>query len=481
MNVKKTEIVIRPNNKRVVLRTFDPHSDDRNRRIINSVLSLNQTEVDKELERVFLEFGKRHRNLEDYLMQKFEQVKEYLSTLKSLNNNHKMLIGSYFTMEYSIEAAALFNPSIVKHPDQSKLSEGSERFVLSLRATGEGHISSITFRTGVIDKKMNIKLDDISHFVTLPTVKPSSVYNKLVFKNKQYAAMLKSDFTRSIISDLNENFTIEELKRVIDNKLNTTAEINDLESESVNHMMALVNSSYECIFSNDMEMSERLLFPYSPDESNGIEDARFVTFTDDNGNLTYYATYTAYDGKNILPKLLETADFLNFKISTLSGNEIMNKGMALFPRKVNGKYAMLGRQDAESNFIMFSDNLYFWDSKKLILEPNFTWELLQIGNCGSPIETDKGWLVLTHGVGPIRKYSIGAFLLDLNDPTKVIGRLKKPILSPDETERVGYVPNVVYSCGATLHNDKVIIPYAMSDYASSFATINLQEILDELL
>ena len=481
MNLKRTEIVLKPDIKRVVLQPFDPHSDDRNRRIINSVLSLNQTEVEKELERVFSEFGNRHRNLEDYLMQRFEQVEEYLPKGESLSNNYKILIGSYFTMEYSVEAAALFNPSIVKHPDQSNLPEGSKRFILSLRATGECHISSITFRTGIIDENMNIKLDDLSHFVTLPTVKPLSVYNKLVFENKLYAEMLKNDFTQSIISDLNENFTIEELQRVIDDKLKTTAGINDLESESVKYIMALVNSSYECSFSNDMEMSERLLFPYSPDESNGIEDARFVAFTDDNGSLTYYATYTAYNGKNILPKLLETTDFLNFKISTLSGNEVMNKGMALFPRKVNGKYAMMGRQDAESNFIMFSDNLYFWDSKELILEPKFTWELLQIGNCGSPIETVKGWLVLTHGVGPIRKYAIGAFLLDINDPTKVIGRLNKPILTPNETERAGYVPNVVYSCGGTLHNDKVIIPYAMSDYACSFVTIHLQEILDELL
>ena len=481
MNVKRTETVIKPDIKRVVLRQFGPLSDDRNRRIINSILSLNQTEVEKELERVFSEFGNRHRNLEDYLMQRFEQVEKYLPTGKSLSNNFKILIGSYFTMEYSVEAAALFNPSIVKHPDQSELPEGSERFILSLRATGEGHISSITFRTGVIDKNNNIKLDNHSEWVTSPEVKPLSVYNKLVFKNKLYAPMLKSDFAQSIISDVNENFTIEELQRVIDNKLKSTEGNKNNESEFVKQIMLLVNSSYECSFSNDMEMSERLLFPYSPDESNGIEDARFVAFTDDNGSLTYYATYTAYNGKNILPKLLETTDFLNFKVSTLSGNEIMNKGMALFPRKVNSKYVMLGRQDAENNFIMFSDNLYCWDSKEILLEPAYTWELLQIGNCGSPIETEKGWLVLTHGVGPIRKYSIGAFLLDLNDPTKVIGRSKKPILSPNETERAGYVPNVVYSCGAILHNEKVIIPYAMSDYASSFAIVELQEILKELI
>ncbi|NOX67502.1 MAG: glycosidase [Chlorobi bacterium] len=480
MNVKRTKIVIKPDIKRVVLRFFNT-SIERSRRIINSVLSLNPTEVEKELERIFSEFGNRHRNLEDYLLQRFEQVEKYLPTQESLSNNYKMLIGSYFTMEYSVEAAALFNPSIVKHPDQTKLPEGSERFVLSLRATGEGHISSITFRTGVIDENMNVKLEDPSNFVTLPTVKSFSIYNKLVFKNKLYAQIFKSDFIQSIISDLNENFTIEELQRVIDNKLNTIAGNNDLELEIVEHITALLNSSYECSFSPDMEMSERLLFPYSPDESNGIEDARFVAFTDDNGDVTYYATYTAYDGKNILPKLLETTDFLNFKTSTLSGSEVINKGMALFPRKVNGKYVMLGRQDAESNFIMFSDNLYNWDSKEKILEPAYTWELLQIGNCGSPIETDKGWLVLTHGVGPIRKYSIGAFLLDLNDPTKVIGRLSEPILAPTETERAGYVPNVVYSCGGTLHNDNIIIPYAMSDYASSFATVELQEILNELI
>ncbi|MCF6269113.1 MAG: glycoside hydrolase family 130 protein [Melioribacteraceae bacterium] len=415
MNIKRTDTILKPDIKRVILRPFGPLSDSRNKRIINSVLSLSEAEIEKELERVFIEFGNRHRNLKEYLLERFAEVETHVAQNKSLNINCKLLIGSYFTMEYSIEAAALFNPSMVKHPDQSGMPEGSERFVLSLRATGEGHISSITFRTCVIDENTNIKLEEHSNFVTSPNVK------------------------------------------------------------------TLLNSSYECSFSSDMDISERLLFPYSPDESNGIEDARFVTFTDENGDVTYYATYTAYDGKNISPKLLETTDFLNFKISTLSGKEVFNKGMALFPKKINGKYVMLGRQDAESNYIMFSDSLYHWNSKEIIQEPAYTWELLQIGNCGSPIETEKGWLVLTHGVGPIRKYSIGVFLLDLNDPSKVIGRLDKPILSPDETERAGYVPNVVYSCGGALHNNNVIIPYAMSDYASSFAIVNVNDILNELV
>ncbi len=418
MNIKRTDSVLKPDIKRVILRPFGPLGDSRNKRITNSVLSLSEAEVEKELERVFIEFGNRHRYLKEYLLERFSEVEKHITQNETLSINYKLLIGSYFTMEYSFEAAALFNPSMVKHPDQTGIPEGSTRFVLSLRATGEGHISSITFRTCVIDENMNIIFENHSNFATSPKIKTLSTS---------------------------------------------------------------LNSSYESSFSPEMEISERLLFPYSPDESNGIEDARFVTFTDDNGDVTYYATYTAYDGKNISPKLLETKDFLNFKISTLSGKEVFNKGMALFPRKINGKYVMLGRQDAESNFIMFSDNLYHWDSKEIILEPAYTWEILQIGNCGSPIETEKGWLVLTHGVGPIRKYSIGVFLLDLDNPSKVIGRLDKPILSPDETERVGYVPNVVYSCGGALHNNNVVIPYAMSDYASSFAIANVNEILNELV
>ena len=242
----------------------------------------------------------------------------------------------------------------------------------------------------------------------------------------------------------------------------------------------LAQSNYEVQFPPDSRLSERVLFPATPSQSNGIEDARFVLFQNEDGTGTYYATYTAYDGKMILPQFLETSDFLHFKFITLNGPAVVNKGMALFPRKIKGLYAMLGRQDAENIYVMFSDNLHFWHTMQLVLEPLFPWEFIQLGNCGSPIETEGGWLVLSHGVGPMRKYCIGAFLLDRDDPAKVIGRLRDPLIKPNEDEREGYVPNVVYSCGSLLHGRQLIIPYGMADYATTFATVALDEILDAM-
>src|SRR3954452_12752926 len=247
-----------------------------------------------------------------------------------------------------------------------------------------------------------------------------------------------------------------------------------------NAILALGKSNYEFTFSPEQSLAERAIFPYSPSQTNGIEDSRFVQFHDDDGSMRYYATHTAYDGRVTLPELLETDDFLRFRISTLNGPEVRNKGLALFPRKVNGLYAMISRQDGENVFIMFSDMLHFWYTKQLIAKPTYPWEFVQLGNCGSPIETEAGWLVLTHGVGPMRKYSMGAFLLDLEDPTRVIGRLHQPLLAPNENEREGYVPNVVYSCGAVIHSGQLVIPYAMSDYASTFATVPLDNLLKRM-
>jgi predicted GH43/DUF377 family glycosyl hydrolase len=244
--------------------------------------------------------------------------------------------------------------------------------------------------------------------------------------------------------------------------------------------MWLASSHYELQFSLDTNISERVIFPVSINEKNGIEDARFVKFTDENNKIKYYATYTAYDGVTILPKLLETEDFYHFKIMPLHGEIAQNKGMALFPRKVNGKYAMLCRLDGFNNYIAFSDNITVWREAKILQRPKYSWELIQIGNCGSPIETDEGWLVITHGVGPMREYVLGAALFDLNNPEVEIGRSKTPLLIPNTEEREGYVPNVVYSCGSIVHNEDLIIPYAMSDYSSTYASVNLKELLNEL-
>ena len=239
----------------------------------------------------------------------------------------------------------------------------------------------------------------------------------------------------------------------------------------------LARSNYEVQFQPEQQLSERILFPATPSQRNGIEDARFVCFQNDDGTHIYYGTFTAFDGKVVMPELVETSDFLLFRFITLNGPAAQNKGMAIFPRKINGLYAMLSRQDNENIYLMFSDNVHFWNERRVLVKPKFSWELVQLGNCGSPMETDAGWLVLSHGVGPMRQYSIGAFLLDRDDPTKVIGRLREPLLKPSQSEREGYVPNVVYTCGALVHSGELIIPYGMADNATGFATVALAEVL----
>jgi predicted GH43/DUF377 family glycosyl hydrolase len=387
------------------------------------------------------------------------------------------LLGAYFSHEYSLEASALFNPSIVPHPDQSDLPRGSLRFILSLRATGEGHISSITFRTGFLDKHCTITINPPTRYCLEPAQVPNASYEKSLFDRKLHELGLAGDFSRQALQGLRDSFTMEELRTSI---LGTVKQLRARDQETqaaARKILMLAQSNYEVQFAPDSRLSERVLFPTTPSQSNGIEDARFVLFHNEDGTRTYYATYTAYDGKLILPQFIETPDFLHFKFITLNGPAVQNKGMALFPRKINGRYAMLGRQDSENLYIMFSDHLHFWHATQPLLKPKFPWEFIQLGNCGSPIETAAGWLVLSHGVGPMRKYCIGAFLLDRDDPAKVIGRLREPLIKPNENEREGYVPNVVYSCGSLLHGRQLIIPYAMSDYATTFATLSLNDVL----
>lgn len=429
MKVERIPVYLKPDPKRVLLRSFRPASKEQLVNIISRILDLTEDKAENEFKTITRKFSDRHRNINETFLKRFREVLGYIDNDLKASETKKLLICASLSMEYSVESAALFNPSIVFHPDQSNLPERSKRFILSLRATGEGHISSIVFRTGVLASENKITIEEPGRIVSPPQKVISAKYDK----------------------------------KIIDEAHPST------------------NSEYEIDYDESQPLFERIIFPYSPAESNGIEDARFVQFQNEDGSITYYATYTAYNGKQIQSQLLETKDFLHFKINKLSGSEAKNKGMALFPRKINGQFIMLSRQDNENNYIMFSDDLYCWNSKKLLAKPAFNWEAVQVGNCGSPIETDKGWLVLTHGVGPIRKYSIGVMLLDLDDPTKVIGRLKEPLISPNENEREGYVPNVVYSCGGLINNDELIIPYAMSDSTSSFAKVNLQNLLNELI
>lgn len=477
MNVTRTGIVLRASAARVLFRPFNLIGNERPLRILARVMALSETEVVAMLKQVLQEFDTRHQRVRDYFLKRFASVQDLVPTDRSLSDERRLLIGAYFTHEYSLEAAALFNPSIVPHPDQTGLPDGTLRFVLSLRATGEGHISSITFRTGTVDGKGQVTVDTPTRFVTSPDHIPPVCYDKAIFWRKVDELGLADVCAERIVRNLDAHFTVEQLTDEIE-YLRNHAQHRNIEFERTSsRVLNLAKSNYEFFYSPDQPLTERVIFPTSPNESNGIEDARFVRFVENNGNVAYIATYTAYDGRVTIPQMLETSDFLHFKISTLNGREVQGKGMALFPRRINGHFAMISRQDGENLYLMYSDDLHFWHTRQPLMKPTYAWEFVQIGNCGSPIETEAGWLVLSHGVGPMRKYSIGAFLLDLADPSRVIGRLPRPLLSPDESEREGYVPNVVYSCGALVHQGLLVLPYAMSDSASSFATILLADVL----
>ena len=474
IRVQRTSTILRPDQSRVLLRPFRHEDPERSRRIIARIMSLPEKQVLPLLNEVSAEFSQRHQQIHRSFLERFEQVRDLVMTDDGISEQRQLLIGAYFVCEYSLESAALFNPSIVPHPDQADLPTGALRFILSLRATGEGHISSIIFRTGIIHADHRIEVLPPAGFLTEPRQIPNSRYEKALFERKLFELRLTNEFTHRAMAKHGESFSLEELHASLGSESNQSR-VSD--RDTIRGMLALAQSNYEVQFQPQQQLSERVLFPATASQRNGIEDARFVCFQKDDGSHIYYATFTAFDGRLILPELVETTDFLRFRFITLNGPAAENKGMALFPRKVNGLYAMLSRQDNENIYIMFSDDVHFWYERKVLLKPIFPWELVQLGNCGSPIETEAGWLVLSHGVGPLRTYCIGAFLLDRNNPGKVIGRLREPLLKPNQSERQGYVPNVVYTCGALVHNGELIIPYAMADHATGFATAPLDEVL----
>jgi len=480
MDIKRTGVILKPNNARVLYRPFELMDPQRIMKIMARVMELSDAEVDGLVAGVMAEFHGRHHRLQQFFLARFEAFRQHLITDRALSDSRKQLIGSYFTQEYSLESAALFNPSIVWHPDQSGLGNDVKRFILSLRATGEGHISSITFRSGTVDSQGNIAIDKPTGFVTAPDVTPNFQYDKGLALRKLTELGISNGFVDLVLGGLDDLFTMADLENSIRLVLRQHRARAQEWTPLSKTLLALAKSNYEIEHSPETDVSERIIFPYAPTETNGIEDARFVEFHDDDGSRRYYATYTAFDGNVTFPQLVETKDFLRYRISTLNGPEVRNKGMALFPRKIGGNFAMISRQDGENMYLMYSDMLHFWYTKQTLLKPTYPWEFVQVGNCGSPIETEAGWLVLTHGVGPMRKYAIGAILLDRDDPARVIGRLEQPLLAPDENERAGYVPNVVYSCGALIHAGRLIIPYAMSDYASTFATVPLDHVLNAM-
>jgi len=477
VHAKRIGPTLTPDRSRVLMRPFYPSNDDIARRIVARILAVSDEAVAQQLSQVLGEFEDRHEHVEKFFRNRFAQVRHYLGAAWETSSERQALIGAHFTHEYSPESTALFNPSIVPHPDQTGLAKGALRFILSLRATGEGHISSITFRTGIVSAHQRITLTPPVPFVTEPERVPNPAYDKKLFYRKLQEAGVQNDFCRRVLEQLPEAIILDDLRRVLTAERRKTDPADATADHAVRGILLLAESNYEVHFAPGTRVSQRVLFPSTASQSNGIEDARFVRFQNDDRSFTYYATYTAYDGKITLPQLLETPDFVHFKFTTLNGPAVQNKGMALFPRKINGHYAMLSRQDDENILLMFSDNIHFWQMPKLLLPPAQPWEFFKIGNCGSPIETEAGWLVLSHGVGPMRKYCLGAFLLDLADPTRVLGRLREPLLAANEAEREGYVPNVVYTCGALRHGRELVIPYGMSDYATSFATVSLDHLL----
>jgi len=474
--ITRRPTLLNAESSRVITRPHIPGDRARIKKLITRVASLDDADVQQVLDNVIHDFSARHRNFRKVLERNFERIAENVPEQLLLTAEKRLLLGAYFTAEYSVEAAALFNPSIVLHPDQKGLESGSSRFVMSFRATGEGHVSSIEFRSGVVDKNQDIYFDPVSRYVATPEIHTDPTYERLHFRRKLDEIGARGPVINRLLEGLDETFTLDELEVQIKDLRASKFRLAD-KRRVIDTAMWLARSNYEVIFKPDQPISERVIFPVSKNESAGIEDARFVRFTDDDGIVTYYATYTAYNKVKIMPQLLQTKDFLTFKMHTLSGKAALNKGMALFPRKINGQFAMLSRQDGVNNYIMFSDTVHFWNEAKLLQEPVHPLEFVQVGNCGSPVETPAGWLTLFHGVGPMRTYSIWAELLDLDDPSKVIGRLDEPILSADEHERDGYVPNAVYSCGNMINGDTLIIPYGIADQRCRVATLRISQLL----
>jgi len=482
--VNRTAARFAPDPLRVIIKPFlpgeqlFPDGQSRVQFVIDRILAMPENEVVSTLAATQDQFADRHADFTGALERNFNLMAHHFEDPNDLSPQRRLLVGAYFTHEYAIEAAALGNPSIVPAPDQSGLKPGEQRFIVSLRAIGEGHISSIEYRSGVIDVNGEIRMDRPSRYTTTGS-RRSPMYDKHIFSNKLEDLGSFNEITRLCLDPLPDQFTFEQLEEAIV-ELDRRGVDRVITFQTIKVIHWLASSNYESTFPRESEISERVIFPAGPTESRGMEDARFVRFTHDHGMVVYYATYTAYDGVQILSQLIETQDFITFRIATLNGPAAQNKGIALFPRKIDGRYAALSRHDNENNYLMLSDNVRFWHETERIQIPDRPWELIQIGNCGGPLETEAGWLVITHGVGPLRRYALGAILLDLEDPCRVIGHLKEPLLSPTEDERDGYVPNVVYSCGSMIHNDLLVLPYGFSDVGAGIATISLDDVLTGL-
>lgn len=479
MEVYRLPVQFASDVRQVITRLFDPGGEARARSVVERVGRLSDAEVAAMLDGVRRDFHHRHEGLDATFEENYGEMAALAGLSNGLPRERRLLVGAYFTMEYSIASAALFNPSIVKHRNQWNLPEGAVRFILSFRATGEGHVSCVVFRTGVITADHRVLVDPPAQFLHRVRTSPDWRYDKPLFRRKLRDIIADESAINWVLDRLPDQFTMVELERAI--VAARTADPPAVPSEETcEGILWLARSNYELQLSKDADASEVVIFPSSANESRGIEDLRMVRFVEDDGEVTFYGTYTASDGNCILPQLMETREFLRIGVHTLNGACARNKGMALFPRRIGGHYVMCSRIDGENLYLSYSDIVHFWESAELLQTPRLPWEFVQIGNCGSPLETPEGWLLLTHGVGPMRTYCMGAMLLKLDDPSKVIGCLDEPLLMPTEQDRDGYVPNVVYTCGAMIHDEHLYIPYATSDSVTRFAFVSLGELLDRL-
>jgi predicted GH43/DUF377 family glycosyl hydrolase len=420
--LKHDKLHLEPDASRTVIRPFDPQYPEafadtepsRTERIVDAVLAMSSDELAGELKAIIDPLRKRHRHLERLVLRRYDEIARIVPAAKQACDHAKLVIGGYFSEEYSFEAAALFNPSIIIHPDDENIHDGDVRFLMSLRGIGEGHISSVTFRTGRWTKETGFSVDKVSPQAVSPRIEDA-----------------------------------------------------DIAGDGITRVLC----------EGSRNPSESVLFPVTPSQRQGIEDLRLCRFVDDDGSVDYLGTYTAYDGRNARSELLRGVGVRDFEMHELSGSAAASKGMALFPRRIDGRYVMLGRQDNENIWLLRSDDLYAWDGGDKLICPKFSWDLCQMGNCGSPIEIDEGWLVITHGVGLVRNYSMGAALLDKHDPSKVLARTPEPILRPSPEERDGYVPNVVYSCGAMVHDRTLLLPYGIADNFAAFASCPVDDLL----
>lgn len=470
--------------RRVLARLFVPghelvlDQESRATGVLGRILGLSEETVETVLAHVRSSYDGRHRDLPATFARHYEQIVHRIPDGPALSDARAALIGATFTHEFSIEAAALFNPSAVAHPDQTGLAAGECRFVLSLRAVGEGHLSCAEFRTGVMGPGRALRLDEPGRYVGSGHVGPTT-YHRQAFGSQLQEEGADTESTRFLLGRLSECFDLAALESAL-SALEGQALTRSGGAHTAELARRLARGNYEVAFSADSALAERVLWPQSPAESKGIEDVRFVRFVEGDGTVRYLATYTAFDGQHVAPARIETADFRTFRMSQLTGSAAKNKGMALFPRKVGGRWLALSRWDRENCSLATSDDGDTWLDAGTVHAPCAPWELIQTGNCGSPIETEAGWLVLTHGVGPMREYAIGALLLDLDDPSKVVGDLGEPLLTPVADERDGYVPNVVYSCGALLHENQLLLPYGASDDSVRFAFVDVPALLDRL-